>query len=233
MPRKPRFFLPGMPVHIVQRGHSREPVFFEDNDYSTYLRRLKEGAERYKVDIHAYVLMTNHIHILATAGDTDGITRMMQYVGRHYVPYINYTYGSSGSIWEGRYKASLIHDEEYLLSCMRYIELNPVRADMVRSPAHYRWSSYRHNGQGKEDALITPHALYQALGKTQPTRLAAYKALFKANLDSGVLDDIRSAWQTGTPLGNDFFRQKVEAKLKCKVGQARRGRPRKPRDEAE
>jgi putative transposase len=222
-----------MPVHIVQRGHSREPVFFEDNDYLAYLRWLKEGAERYKVDIHAYALMTNHIHILATTGDTEGITRMMQYVGRHYVPYINHTYGSSGSIWEGRYKASLIHDEEYLLACMRYIELNPVRADMVRSPAHYRWSSYRHNGQGKEDALITPHALYLALGKTLPTRLAAYKALFKAHLDSGVLDDIRSAWQTGTPLGNDFFRQKVEAKLKCKVGQARRGRPRKPRDEAE
>jgi putative transposase len=212
MPRKPRFFLPGMPVHIVQRGHSREPVFFEDNDYLAYLRWLKEGAERYKVDIHAYVLMTNHIHILATTGDTDGITRMMQYVGRHYVPYINHTYGSSGSIWEGRYKASLIYDEEYLLSCMRYIELNPVRADMVRSPAHYRWSSYRHNGQGKEDALITPHALYLALGKTLPTRLAAYKALFKAHLDDGVLEDIRSAWQTGTPLGNDFFRQKVELK---------------------
>jgi putative transposase len=221
-----------MPVHIVQRGHSREPVFFEDNDYLAYLRWLKEGAERYKVDIHAYVLMTNHIHILATTGDTEGITRMMQYVGRHYVPYINHTYGSSGSIWEGRYKASLIHDEEYLLSCMRYIELNPVRADMVRSPAHYRWSSYRHNGQGKEDALITPHALYLALGKTLSTRLAAYKALFKAHLDDGVLEDIRSAWQTGTPLGNDFFRQKVEAKLKCKVGQARRGRPRRPRDEA-
>jgi putative transposase len=221
-----------MPVHIVQRGHSREPVFFEDNDYLAYLRWLKEGAERYKVDIHAYALMTNHIHILATTGDTDGITRMMQYVGRHYVPYINHTYGSSGSIWEGRYKASLIHDEEYLLACMRYIELNPVRADMVRSPAHYRWSSYRCNGQGKEDALITPHALYMALGKTLPTRLAAYKALFKAHLDSGVLDDIRSAWQTGTPLGNDYFRQKVEAKLKCKVGQARRGRPRRPRDEA-
>lgn len=227
MPRKPRFFLPGVPVHVVQRGHSREPVFFEDNDYLAYLRWLKEGAERYKVDIHAYVLMTNHIHILATAQDPDGISRMMQYVGRHYVPYINHTYGSSGSIWEGRYKASLIHDEEYLLTCMRYIELNPVRADMVRSPSHYRWSSYRYNGQGKEDELVTPHAMYLALGRTKPSRLEAYKALFKAHLDKGVLDDIRAAWQTGTPLGNDYFRQKIEDKLKCKVGQARRGRPEK------
>ncbi len=227
MPRKPRFFLPGVPVHIVQRGHSRQEVFYEDNDYLAYLRWLKEGAERYKVDIHAYALMTNHIHILATALDTDGITRMMQYVGRYYVPYINRTYGTSGSIWEGRYKASLINDEEYLLTCMRYIELNPVRANIVRSPGHYRWSSYRYNGQGKWDELINPHALYEALGKTQATRLKAYKALFKAHIDEGALDDIRSAWQTGTPLGNGDFRQRIEEKLKCKVGQARRGRPKR------
>jgi REP-associated tyrosine transposase len=231
MPRKPRFFLPGVPVHIVQRGHSKEPVFFEDNDYLTYLHWLNEGATRYQVDLHAYVLMSNHIHILATAYDSDGITRMMQYVGRHYVPYINHTYGTSGSLWEGRYKASLIHDEEYLLTCMRYIELNPVRANMVRSPGHYRWSSYRCNGQGKEDELVTPHPMYKALARSKPTRLEAYKALFKAHLDKGVLNDIRSAWQTGTPLGNDHFRQKIEDKLKCKVGQARRGRPVKPKSD--
>jgi putative transposase len=159
--------------------------------------------------------------------------RMMQYVGRYYVPYINHRYGTSGSIWEGRYKASLVQDEEYLLTCMRYIELNPARANIVSSPGQYRWSSYRCNGQGKEDGLVTAHAMYQALGKTKPTRLEAYKALFKAHLDKGVLDDIRSAWQTGTPLGNDFFRQKIEAKLKCKVGQARRGRPHKPKEEGE
>lgn len=227
MPRKPRFFLPGVPVHVVQRGHSRQAVFYENNDYLAYLRWLKEGAKRYKVDIHAYVLMTNHIHILATAENTDGITRMMQYVGRHYVPYINHTYGTSGSIWEGRYKASLIHDEEYLLTCMRYIELNPVRANMVRAPGQYRWSSYCYNGQGKKDELVTPHIMYQALGKTQLNRLEAYKALFKVHLDGDVLSDIRSAWQTGTPLGNDYFREKIEGKLNCKVGQARRGRPRK------
>ncbi len=230
MPRKPRFFMPGVPVHIVQRGHSREPVFFEDADHQAYLHWLKEGAGRYNIDVHAYVLMTNHIHLLITERDAQGITRMMQYLGRHYVPYINHTYGTSGSIWEGRYKASLIHDEEYLLTCMRYIELNPVRANMVRSPAHYRWSSYRYNGQGKDDALIAHHAMYKELGRTKPTRIAAYKELFKAHLDNGALDDIRSAWQTGTPLGNEHFRQKIEDKLKCKVGQARRGRPKKPMD---
>jgi putative transposase len=231
MPRKPRFFLPGVPVHVVQRGHSREPVFFEDNNYLAYLGWLQQGAERYAVDIHAYVLMTNHIHILATPHDKDGVTRMMQYVGRHYVPYINNTYGSSGSLWEGRYKASLIHDEEYLLTCMRYIELNPIRANMVHSPVQYRWSSYRCNGQGREDALVTPHPIYQALGKTQSERLKSYKTLFKVHLANGVLDEVRSALQTGTPLGNEGFRKKIEAKLKCKVGQARRGRPVKPKEE--
>lgn len=227
MPRKPRFFLPDMPAHIVQRGHSREPVFFEDNDYHAYRNWLSEAAARYDCAIHAYVLMTNHIHILATPTDKQGISRMMQYIGRRYVPYINYTYGTSGSIWEGRYKASLIHDEQYLLTCMRYIELNPVRANMTKTPGQYRWSSYRANGQGKEDKLITPHPLYLALGKTKPSRLEAYKALFKAHIDEAELKDIRAAWQTGTPLGNEYFKEKIERKLKSKVGQARRGRPKR------
>ena len=230
MPRKPRFYLPGVPVHIVQRGHSREPVFFEPDDYQAYLHWLEEGSERYDCDIHAYVLMTNHIHILATPHQKNSISLMMQYVGRHYVPYINYNYGSSGSIWEGRYKASLIHDEEYLLTCMRYIELNPVRADMVKSPGAYRWSSYRYNGQGKESKLIKPHDLYKALGKTKQQRMNAYKALLKAHIDEEDLNTIRTAWQTGTPLGNSYFKARIEAKLQCKVGQARRGRPKKGSD---
>jgi len=225
MPRKPRFIIPNVPVHIVQRGHSRDPVFFEDADYLAYLGWLKSAAERYHCAIHAYVLMTNHIHILATPRETDSITRMMQFLGRHYVPYINHTYGTSGSIWEGRYKASLIQDEHYLLTCMRYIELNPVRADMVRSPAHYRWSSYRANAQGKMDELITPHAIYISLDKTTDARCSAYKELFKAHVEPQDLNDIRSSLQTGTPLGNDHFKQKIENKLGLKVGQAKRGRP--------
>jgi putative transposase len=225
MPRKPRFYLPGVPAHIVQRGHSREPVFFEDGDYLAYLHWLDEAAQRYGCAIHAYVLMTNHIHVLATPKDQSGISRMMQYVGRRYVPYINHTYGTSGSLWEGRYKASLISDEQYLLTCMRYIELNPVRADMVSTPGQYRWSSYRRNAQGKKDSLVTEHPLYTQLGKTQASRCEAYKVLFKAHVDDAQLNSIRAAWQTGTPLGNDHFRTQIERKLKTKVGQSRRGRP--------
>ncbi|MGB5582112.1 MAG: transposase [Gammaproteobacteria bacterium] len=225
MPRKPRFYLPGIPVHIVQRGHSREPVFFENNDYVAYLDWLGEAAQRYGCAIHAYVLMTNHIHLLATPEKQNSISLMMQYIGRFYVPYINHTYGSSGTIWEGRYKASMIHDEEYLLSCMRYIELNPVRAAMVKTPGAYRWSSYRANGRGEANQRVQPHPLYLALGRTRKQRLEAYQALFKVPIYQKEMNNIRSAWQTGTPLGNDYFRKKIEAKLKCKVGQARRGRP--------
>ena len=225
MPRKPRFILPGVPVHVVQRGHNHEPVFFDTPDYQTYLHWLKEASERYHCDIHAYVLMTNHVHLLVTPQHKNSVSLMMQYVGRHYVPYIHHTYGTSGTIWEGRYKASLIQDEQYLLTCMRYIEQNPVRASMVKSPGAYRWSSYSANGLGKHNDLIHKHALYKALARTTPVRIQVYRDMFKAQVDDSILSDIRASWQTGTPLGNDHFKKKIEAKLQCKVGQARRGRP--------
>jgi len=225
MPRKPRFIVPDVPVHVVQRGRSREPVFYDDADYLVYLRRLKDAAERYHCKIHAYVLMTNHIHILATPSDTQGISRMMQYIGRHYVPYINRTYGGSGSIWEGRYKANLVQDEIYLLTCMRYIELNPVRANMTNTPEQYRWSSFHRNGRGQKDEIVTPHDLYHRLGKNEENRRFCYASLFEVHVSDCELDDIRKAWQTGTPLGNDSFRQKIEDNLGCTVGQSRRGRP--------
>jgi putative transposase len=169
--------------------------------------------------------MTNHVHLLVTPATTDGVSRLMQYVGRRYVPYINHTYGTSGTLWEGRYKASLVQEDRYLLTCMRYIELNPVRAEMVKSPAHYRFSSYRANGQGRADNLLEPHLLYRSLGRTVEKRCEAYRELFKAHVDPGMLNEIRRAWQTGTPLGDSDFKDKIEKKLKCKVGYAARGRP--------
>ncbi len=188
---------------------------------------MREGADRYKCAIHAYVLMTNHVHVLATPADGEGISRMMQYVGRRYVPYINYHYGTSGSLWEGRYKASLVQEEGYQLNCMRYIELNSARANMVKHPREYRWSSYCANAEGREDSIITPQKVYLSLGRTVGRRMEAYRALFRAYIDDEELDQIRAAWQTGTPLGNDHFKAQVEAKLKTKVGYARRGRPAK------
>ena len=145
MPRKPRFYLPNVPVHVVQRGHSREPIFFETQDYVTYLYWIKDSAAKYDIAVHAFVLMTNHVHLLLTPKETTSISLFMQYIGRRYVPYINYKYGKSGSLWEGRYKASLVQDDKYLLRVMKYIELNPVRACMVELPGEYRWSSFCHD----------------------------------------------------------------------------------------
>ena len=150
MPRKPRFYLSGVPVHIVQRGHCREPVFFDRQDYVTYLYWLKEASNKYGVSVHAFVLMTNHVHFLVTPDTTTGVSLFMQYIGRRYVPYINHKYGRSGSLWEGRYKSSLVQEEGHFLKVMKYIELNPVRACMVELPGHYRWSSFCHNSGTKK-----------------------------------------------------------------------------------
>ena len=152
MPRKPRMYLPGVPCHIVQRGNNRDVCFYSEQDYQFYLECLKSACKRYRVAVHAYVLMTNHVHLLMQPEDEAGISRVMQSLGRRYVQYINHTYRRSGTLWEGRYKSSLINAEEYLLACYRYIELNPVRANMVSHPADYRWTSYRFNGQGERYA---------------------------------------------------------------------------------
>ena len=158
MPRKPRFHLPGVPVHVVQRGNNRQAVFYDEQDYRAYLKWLEEGAERYGCAIHAYVLMTNHVHLLVSPAHGESLGRLMQYLGRYYVLYINHHYGRSGTLWEGRYKASLIQAQDYLLACYRYIELNPVRAGMAKGPGQYRWSSYGYNALGREDRLLTPHS---------------------------------------------------------------------------
>lgn len=226
MPRKPRFHLPDVPVHVIQRGNNRQAIFFAPEDYAAYREWLKEAGERYGCRIHAYVLMTNHVHLLLTPEDSEAISRTMQYVGRRYVPYVNREYARSGTLWEGRYKASLIDAEDYLLSCMRYIELNPLRAGMVKSPSAYRHSSYRANALGRADPLIDPHPVYLSLGRSAKRRREAYRALFHQSLEPKLLDDIRAGWQTGTPLGNDRFRQQIEKTLKTKVGYAKRGRPR-------
>jgi putative transposase len=227
MPRKPRLFLPGVAVHIVQRGHSRNPVFLDNNDYQTYLDFIYHASRRHQCEVHAYVLMTNHIHLLVTPAKDKSVSKFMHAVNSHYVPYFNFTYGTSGSIWEGRFKASLINNEQYLLTCMRYIELNPVRARMVKTPRDYRWSSYKSNAIGNYNPLLTHHNLYRSLGIDTKSRLAAYRSLFDTYIDDGVLMDIRNCCQTGTPLGNKSFKEKVRQELKHKIGYERRGRPSK------
>jgi len=171
------------------------------------------------------VLMTNHVHLLATADKPDGIAKLMQSIGRCYVQYINRSYRRTGSLWEGRFKSSLVQAEEYLLTCMRYIELNPVRADMVSDPAQYRWSSYRHNGLGQVDERITPHPLYLALGTDESNRLVEYRGLFRSELDEAALDNIRLALAQGQPLGSERFSEIMCEAVGVRRAQRKPGRP--------
>ena len=227
MPRKPRFYLPGAPVHAVQRGHNKSAVFFDDFDYLEYLRCLKQTADACGCAIHAYVLMTNHVHLLLTPEGPKSIGRLFQRLGHYYVRYINETYDRSGSLWEGRYKSNIVQSQTYLLTCQRYIELNPVRAGMVDHPADYRWSSYRANALGVGNSILSKHSEYQLLGRSPEDRQAAYRGLFDTTLGIEEITLQRSALQTGTPLGNDRFRLQIEAVSGQKVGFLRRGRPKK------
>lgn len=227
MPRKPRFYVPGAPVHALQRGHNRSAVFFNDLDYLEYLRCLKQAVDGCGCAVHAYVLMTNHVHLLLTPARADSVGCLFQSLGRHYVRYVNETYQRHGGLWEGRYKCNVIESQAYLLSCMRYIELNPVRAGMVDHPAKYRWSSYAANALGVSNAVLTTHAEYAALGDSSDDRQAVFRGLFDASSDSDELALVRGSLQTGTPLGNEKFKAEIEASLDLSVGYARRGRPKK------
>ncbi len=226
MPRKPRFFIAGVPNHVVQRGRNKDPVFFEAADYEFYLAKLAEALDKYDGKLHAYVLMTNHVHLLLTGSTRETVSRVMQYVGRYYVPYINHKYRYSGSIWQGRFKSSLIDSVLYLFLCMKYIELNPVRAEMVDSPQKYRYSSFHKNALGKHDALISPQDEYLKLSSDEQTRCQMYKSLFETDIDENSLNKIRQGYQTGTPVGSSVFSDKIEAVLGRKIGKSKRGRPR-------
>ncbi len=227
MPRKPRFFLPNVPVHMIIRGNNRQSVFIETDDYLAYQRWMKEGSDVCNCQIHAYVLMTNHVHILLSADKPSNISKFSQSLGRKYVPYFNHKYGKSGTLWEGRFKASSIDSEYYLLACYCYIEMNPVRAGMVSDSKDYLWSSHLANAYGARDELLSAHSLYLRLGATKKARQMNYRDLFSEEIGSDLLSEIRHSTQTGTPLGNKKFRDKIEALLQVKVGYSRRGRPRK------
>jgi putative transposase len=226
MPRRPRVHLDGLPLHIVQRGHNRDACFFAEEDYHTYLHCLKQALSEAQCGLHAYALMTNHVHLLLTPQRAEAVPRLIISVGRRCVQYINRTYRRSGTLWDSRYKSSLIHADNYLLACQRYIELNPVRAAMVADPADYRWTSYRANALGQADQLLTPHGVYLGLGIDPTQRRAAYRALFRAELDCEAISDIRLALNQNQPLGNGRFIARI-AKLTGERRQARpRGRPR-------
>lgn len=226
MARLPRYFVEGQAQHVIQRGNNREPIFACEEDYRFYLDCLRDAAERHGVAIHAYVLMTNHVHLLVTPESKDSLGKTLQSLGRRYVQYFNSSYDRTGTLWEGRYRATLIDGERYLLTCMRYIELNPVRAGMVTHPADYPWSSHGANALGREHPMLTEHQLYSRLGLSGPERRRANRHLFRGALSGHDLAAIREATNKGWVLGNDRFREPIERLSGRRAAPKARGRPR-------
>ncbi|HET7313254.1 transposase [Salinisphaera sp.] len=226
MPRLPRFHLIGVPQHVVQRGNNRQACFFDPDDYRFYLDRLQNAAAAAGVDVHAYVLMTNHVHLLVTPQRDSAVSKMMQSIGRSYVQYVNRRQQRTGTLWEGRYKASPVESERYLLTCYRYIELNPVRArNMANHPADYPWSSYHANAHGDGGHWLTPHPLYQRLGSTNQARQKAYCDLFAEAPSAETMREIRRSTQQGVVLGSERFRKEIEQATDVRATPRKRGRP--------
>lgn len=227
MARLPRLHLSGCAQHVIQRGNNREACFYAEADYKAYLAFLKDAAIKQQVEIHAFVLMTNHVHLLVTSGDAQGVSRMMQALGRKYVQYFNYTHGRTGTLWEGRYKSTLVDADNYLLTVYRYIELNPVRASMVAHASEYPWSSFQGNALGKPIELLTPHPMYRRLGRSDAERQAAYRALFRGRMPDRELTAIREATNKAWVLGDDRFKAQIEARTGRRLVPSGRGGDRK------
>jgi putative transposase len=225
MARLPRLTLPGYPHHIIQRGNNRQAIFASTADYLMLLDLLDENAKKFGVALHAYVLMGNHFHLLATPQTADGLPQMMQAVGRRYVRYFNDSQQRSGTLWEGRYRSTLIQAERYLLACMAYIDLNPVRAGLVAHPRDYLWSSYGHYSGQRMDKRITPHPLVWALGNTPFAREAAYADMVQAGISpvqqTALTDSTLSGWALGEP---DFVAE-LQKRTERRVIKSSAGRP--------
>ena len=225
MARQPRLLLPHEPHLIVQRGNDNQLIFRDDEDHRRFLEWLRESAKFYRVAIHAYVLMPNHLHVLATPSDEDGLAAMMQKVGRLYVPWFNNKYGRSGTLFQGRFRTSVIDPDAYFLACIRYIELNPLRSQLAFEPLDYPWSSYAHHAGVRPDPLITDHAKYWELGNTPFQREAAFIELAQQGMSGQELDTINAAVLKGAPLGSHEFKVALEHKTRRQILPAKRGRP--------
>ena len=226
MPRQPRYFIPGLPQHVIQRGVDCQAVFFAPEDYRLYLDKLCDAVRDCDCTVHAYVLMTNHTHLLITPGTERSLPLLMQAMGRGYVQTLNRRSGRTGTLWQGRYKASLVQDDRYLLTCYRYIELNPVRAGMVSAPGDYPYSSYRHNAFGAPDELVTSHSVYLSLAATSEQRLVEYRALFASEIAPELLALVRDTTNACQILGTERFKDRIESLLGRAVRPGKPGRPR-------
>lgn len=227
MPRLPRIWIEGVPQHVVQRGVDRNAIFFHEDDYSTYLANLTQYQSEWGVQIHAYCLMTNHIHLLLSGSNAYSIPGFMKAVNQRYVQYINGAYRRSGTLWEGRYKSSLIESERYFLACMRYIELNPLRARMIADVADYFWSSYRSNAVGQRDATVQPHPIYLQLHQEVNERLQLYSLFVAEGVSPEELAMIRETLQSGRPTGSEAFVEQIENMSGRRIIKRPPGRPKR------
>ncbi|MES2999109.1 MAG: transposase [Pseudomonadota bacterium] len=225
MARLPRLTVPGYPHHIIQRGNNRQSIFAVTDDYETVLSMLEEHAKKAAVAVHAYVLMSNHLHLLATPETAEGIPQMMQSIGRRYVRYFNQRQGRTGTLWEGRYKSTLIQAERYLMACTAYIDLNPVRAGMVADPADYAWSSYRHYIGLREDKLVTPHPLYWEMGNTPFAREAAYAEMVRSGISATQQKALTESANRGWALGEPDYVAELQRRTARRVSRSQAGRP--------
>ena len=225
MARLPRLTLPGHLHHVIQRGNNRQSIVLDDADRTALLDAVAENAKKYQVALHAYVLMDNHVHLLLTPETADGVPRMMQAIGRRYVRHFNARHGRTGTLWEGRYRSTLLQAERYLLPCMAYLDLNPVRAGMVTDPKQHVWSSHRHHIGQAVDRGVTPHPVYWALGNTPFAREAAYADLVRSGLSPEQQHAITDATLHGWVLGDASFAGQIQKQTDRRVLKARRGRP--------
>lgn len=230
MPRRTRIHIDGLPLHIVQRGHNRAACFFDDQDRRAYLGWLHEALARERCRLHAYVLMTNHVHLLMTAERDAGVPAVMKHLGQRYVQYVNRTYRRTGGLFEGRFRSAVIEADPYLLACQRYIELNPVRAAMVAAPGDFFWSSYRANALGERDPVVTPHPVYRDLASSDDARLAAYRRLFAGELSIELLQRLRDCTNGGFVVGRPQFERQIAAMVGRRTWKGSPGRPPKETD---
>lgn len=207
MPRRPRLVTSGVPLHIIERGNNRQHCFYAEVDYLVYLDMLATAIDLSKCCVHAYVLMSTHVHALVTPSDTFGAARMMRSVGERYVRYFNKKYERTGTLWDGRYRSCLVHEESYLMVCYRYVELNPVRAGMVADPALYRWSSYRANALSESDDIVRPHPLYDAMGHDARQRQKSYRDLVGEAIAEDQFALLRDATNNNYACGSLRFRR--------------------------
>lgn len=223
MARLPRFVLPGYPQHVIQRANNGHQILLDEADYWFLWEKLKAAADKFHCEVHAYVLMPNHFHLLLTPFQEDGIGKLMQYVGRYYVHHFNLRYDHTGTLWNGRYRATLLDPGAYLLACSRYVELNPVRAGLVDGPVDYGWSSYGRNAEGNEDDLVTAHPEYRKLGRSLTARQDAYRETFAQPLDDALITRIRDATNKAWVLGDEAFTRQLEGQLNRRPTPRRRG----------